>query len=175
MRTVQIPGGTALVRDPEDIRGRDRLLVKAAAMAASSALAKLPPELVDPELSPEQVAQRSQEAFEQITLSWQESLAMLELRQATVVACLASWDLDLPLPTMETIGDLPGDLYDALEAAVGPVPDLQVDTSPSRDPQSPTSASESSNGLSEAAPASPPTPTSSSAGASTATESSTPG
>ena len=35
---VEIPGGYAILRDQSELRGRDRMLIKAAAMAAAPAI-----------------------------------------------------------------------------------------------------------------------------------------
>jgi hypothetical protein len=39
---VDIPGGFAILREQHELRGRDRMLIKAAAMAAAPAIAKMP-------------------------------------------------------------------------------------------------------------------------------------
>ena len=138
-----ILGGQAVFRDMEDMRGRDRNLIKAAAAAATGYFSKLPPEVMEPGPegeTPEEMVARTTPLLEGLAFTWQENLAMLELRQATVVAMLQSWTLDRPLPTMDTIGDLEGDLYDSLDEAIGGVTTAiaqGVDLEPSPDPDSP--------------------------------------
>ena len=121
---VEIPGGYAILRDQSELRGRDRMLIKAAAMAASPAIEKMPNTVKegkqDDETEEESQARMATE-MGSLQLTWQESMALLELRQATMVACLKYWSLDLPLPTMDTIGDLDADMYDALDTAIGGV------------------------------------------------------
>ncbi len=107
MKTVDIPGGTAVLREKQDIKVRQRQLVEAAYIPASAAMAKLPgniEELKDFDLSKSD-----------ITIS--EAQTLFDLQSATIVAALASWTLDAPLPTMETVGDLDQDVYDELGAA----------------------------------------------------------
>lgn len=150
-QTVEIPGGTAVLRGKEELRGRDRTLVKAAFMAASNALDKLPKSVMDgkrEDETQEQAVLRLSRDMAGVALTWQESLALLEVRQATVVALLESWTLDRPLPTMATIGDLPGDLYDALDEAIGGVAGLAsgVNFEPTPDEESPTRPSGASSG-----------------------------
>lgn len=177
MNTVDIPGGTATFRDKEDLRGRDRNLIKAASMAASNALQKMPEEVQVGKLegeSEDEAAERLAPLAAAADLTWQESLALLELRQATVIAMLASWTLNKPLPTMDTMGDLAADLYDALEAAIGGVTNAvasAVDFEPRPPGENPTGSSPSSDSLSKDGQGSQSIPTLPSAGESTPTES----
>lgn len=175
--TVKIPGGEAVLREPEEMRGRDRLVVKAAAVAASAALAKVPDGVYEerPGESSEDRDKRLREAFEDVDWDYAEALAIQELRQATVVARLVSWTLPEPLPTMGTIGDLPGDLYDALVEAAGGEVSLGTDFEATPDRDRPTGGSNDSAGLSTgAAETVESTPTQPNGGESTATASSTP-
>ncbi len=171
---VEIPGGTALLRESKELRGRDRNLVKAAAMAAADALAKMPEEVQkgkQDDESDEDAAVRLAAAMADVHLTWQESLSLLELRQATVVASLISWSRDEKLPTMETIGDLEADLYDALDTAIGGVSGAvgATDFDPTPNPKdgSPTGDSGPFDMPSMGGPESPSTPTLPSGGEST--------
>ena len=122
--TIEIPGGWATIRSRDELRGRDRNLIKAAAMAAAPAIAKMPDSVTGGAVegeTEEQAQARVAAEVGELSLTWQESMALLELRQATVCAVLQSWTLPLPLPTMDTIGDLDADLYDALDTAIGGV------------------------------------------------------
>ena len=159
----EIPGGTAVFREPSELRGRDRDLIRAVAMAAGPALEKVPEEVREkPETeSDEDFEKRQNEAMAKVQFTWQEALSMLDLRRATVVATLESWSLDRPLPTMDDIGDLPADLHDALVDAVGgmalsgenfgvqppgenPTGDSRSSSTPSKDSQLSTPTLESS-------------------------------
>lgn len=122
MRTVEIPGGVARFRDRSEIRGRDSKLVKAATLAAANVLAKLPEEAtIKPGETEQEAANRLQEVLKdmKLELTMAEAQKLLDLKETIVIAYLASWTLELPLPTLETIGDLPENIYDALDAAVG--------------------------------------------------------
>ncbi len=77
---------------------------------------------------------------------------MIRLGEATVVAFLAAWSLDAPLPTLSTIGDVDPDVFDALAgatAARGSAVALSLDVSPgdgTPDPKDLSGSSEPSNG-----------------------------
>ena len=104
---VDIPGGFAILRDQDELRGRDRNLIKAAAMAAAPAIAKLPDTVQEGPKegeTAEETATRIADEVGELHLTWQESMALLELRQATMIASLKEWSLPLPLPTMEIGG-----------------------------------------------------------------------
>ena len=121
MKTVPIPGGTAQLRERSELRGRDELLIKAASMAAAKAVVKVAGIDDTPKdgETKEEATARAEEEAEAVDLTWQESLSLLELRQAVIVAVLEHWTLDRSLPTMATIGDLPAELYNALDEAIG--------------------------------------------------------
>ena len=162
--TVDIAGGTCELREPSELRGRDRKLLSAAALAAASAIGKLPADLTEGS---------SLDALA-LGFTFDEAMAMVTLREMVVVARLVSWTLDEPLPTAQTIGDLPGDLYEELVEKAGTAAMASLDFSPSSDPESPTSGSGDSAGPSTDAQPSQSTPRRRTAGASTATASSIP-
>ena len=101
-----------------------------------------------------------------------QAMAFDDLKEATVVATLHDWTLDRPLPTLETIGSLPSDLYEALLKAVAGISvDAEENMSATRAPDltaidessDPTGESGSSSDSSQTEPQSTQTPTSSSA------------
>jgi hypothetical protein len=150
-RQVEIPGGFATLREAADFRGKDRNVVKAAAMAATPTILKMPEVVREGPLegeTPEETAERLAPFMEGVPLDMDDTQALIQLRQATMVATLESWTLDLPLPTtMKAMGELPGDLYDALDAANGGITTAvanatNFDESPDKD--SPTGGSSSS-------------------------------
>lgn len=151
MKVVQIMGGTALIREQADLRGRDRMLIKAAAMAAASAIEKMPDSVREGQQegeTEEEAQKRMAQEVGALDLTIGESMALLELRQATMIACLDSWTLNLPLPTFDNVGDLPADLYDALDAAIGGVTTAvaaAVDFEPQPGQENPTGSSSSSD------------------------------
>lgn len=178
--TVQIPGGEAVLRTASEMRGRDRMLVKSAALAAAGALAKLLTDAQEPGPpgeSEEDRAKRLIAATVEADLSMEDAMAMERVREAVAVARLVSWTLPEPLPTMDSIGDLPADLYDALIEVTGgtdAVAETDFGPAPSRESERPTGSSTDSVGHSTDAETEQ-TPTLPSVGVSTATASSTPG
>lgn len=163
MRTIEIPGGTALLKDKKDLRGRDSKLIKAAALGAESALSKLPDDArPKPGETVEAAAERMQQYLKDhpLNMTTAEGMKLLDLKEAIIVAYLADWSIDLPLPTLETIGDLPGDIYDALDDATGgdvinaAVANTNFDVNP--DQKSPTGPSSSSDSSLRAEPSQAP-------------------
>jgi hypothetical protein len=112
MKTVDIPGGTATLREKPDVKVRHRRLVEAAAIEAAPVLAKLPGD----EATREAMTETEVLA---LGVSRKEVHSLFELQDATIVALLASWSLPGELPDMDTIGDLDPELYDALSKASG--------------------------------------------------------
>ena len=154
MRTVEIPGGTAVLREREDVRVRNRRLVENATVAAMPALEKVNPE------------------GEQQNLSTEEADSLFALQDATIVALLVSWTLQEQIPTLSTVGDMDPEIYDALAQATRETGAEVVSAEsfdPTPDDGSPTQPSgDSESGLRE--DGSPSTPRSRRAGKSTATE-----
>jgi hypothetical protein len=160
--TRDIPGGTATFYDEKEIPNRNRLILRAGALAAERVLAKIFASALRPpaegvELTPAEQAERARYVP---ALSYAESLAFLEWRHSIVVASLKSWTLPEPLPTMETIADLEPDLLQRLEEIgdeirVGQM--LATDFQVSTDRDSPFNGSPTTNPpSSEAAPSTTP-------------------
>jgi hypothetical protein len=118
---VPIPGGTATLRDPAELRERHRRLIQTAMTPLASVFAKLPPELLEAAAGKGPAAEKARAKAEKLQASAvttrQEAAAILELKDAVIVALLKDWDLDLPLPDMDTVQDLDHDLYEALDKA----------------------------------------------------------
>lgn len=110
MRTIDFPGGSAELRDGPDIRQRDRRLVLSAGLAAAGALAKIEAQNIEPSA----IAEKD---VASLGLTFAEAEAFQDMQDAMIVASLCSWTLAQPLPTMQTVGDLKPDVYDALEKA----------------------------------------------------------
>lgn len=160
-RTVEVPGGSAVLRDPDELSERQRRVVRKAVFAAAA-------DALGDELPTE-----AGQAPTSVHLSAATPDLMFGTRDAAIVASLVSWTLPDPLPTVETVQDLPAGLYDALaEASAGLISGLTVDFAPSPDPDSPTPPPSASNGLLADGP-SPSTPTPLTVGVSTPTASST--
>lgn len=132
MRSIDIPGGTATLREREDLAERQRRLVKSRGLAASGVLTRL------------QDATKDGGDPQSVMVSATEAEEILEVQDAVIVALLASWTLDRPLPTMETIQDLPAELYDALSNATADLgASLAVDTDFSENPDPKATGDES--------------------------------
>lgn len=181
MRQVEVPGGTAFFREPEKdaMPGRAVKLIKAAALSAGSQLSDYPeifepPKTVKDETTGEERAETDRERtarlsprLDSLRLSVEQAMAFDTLREATVVGTLDHWTLGQKLPTFETIGDLPNDLYEALLEAVGGVSAAQLEEDFERtgDPSDevPTGSSGLSESPSKDVPELTSTPTSSTA------------
>jgi hypothetical protein len=171
MRICEIPGGTVSLREAHEVRQRDRRRVVSAGMAAAGALAKIA----------EQKLTRSELETLDMTalgLTFEDAEAFQLLQKATIVASVAAWSRPEPVPTWDTVEDLPANVYTALETVtaenVGPILE-GVSFEPS-DPQSPgfeSSPTEPSGGSGPALradQASESTPTPSTDGTSTGSE-----
>lgn len=149
MKSVEIPGGTAILRDKQDFRVKHERLVNSAAVAAAPILTKMPDD-IDKRLS------LTEREVIELGATREEIEAMFELQDATIVAALAEWTLDAPLPNMDTIGDLTADVYEALAQATArtgaevavekfdPSPDVSSPTEPSGDSGSQSRAEQES-------------------------------
>lgn len=133
MRTVQIPGGTATLREPSEMTERQRRSVRNVMFDALGALGI---DSITPGIDPES-----------IHVDAGAGDVLFRLRDAAIAASLVSWTLDVPLPTVDQIQDLPGDVYDALASATSGVSaGLSVNFDPTPDAESPTQPSSSSDG-----------------------------
>lgn len=166
---VKIPGGTANFRDANDpeLPGRSVKILKAAATSAVSHLSDYP-ELFEPQREGESEEDRNTRLdgrLQGMKLSVDQAMALDNLREATVVATLESWTLDRRLPTLDTIGDLPAELYNALLEQAGGLSAIQLEENfnATKDPNdgAPTGDSGSSDGPSKPGPESLPMTTSS--------------
>jgi hypothetical protein len=172
MRVVEIPGGTASLREAHEIRQRDRRRVVSAGLAAAGALAKIT----------EQNRTRGELETLDVSalgLTFEEAEAFQLLQKATIVASVAAWSRPEPVPTWDTVEDLPANVYTALEIVtaenVGPVLE-GVSFSPP-DPnspgfeESPTPPSDGSDPVSRADQESESIPTQPTVGTSTGSDS----
>lgn len=117
--SVDIPGGTAWLRDPADIRERHRRLVQTAMVPLRRVFAAVPQELAEiasgtgPEA--EQARIKAGTIVGENVTTRQEAAAMKELHDAVIVALLSEWSLPERVPTMDTIEDVSPEIYDALD------------------------------------------------------------
>lgn len=134
--TVIIPGGQAVIRDPEDMTERQRRTIRSIVFDAAAGSVEDISDIAGPDpkmrLTPAVVG------------------SLFTMRDAAIVSGLVSWTREEPLPTSDTVLDLPAALYDALaKATTGLVQAVMTDFSPSPDPQSPTGGSNDSVSLSK--------------------------
>ncbi len=142
MPVIRVPvaelgkGGWAEFRDKLNVRGRQ--MITAIAMGADPETFE---RLNADDVTPDDMA---------LGLSVRQANVVLDVQSATIVAALIAWSSADPLPTMETIGDMDIDLYDALLVAL-PATTVQsaakVDLDPSMEMDDrPTGRSGASNG-----------------------------
>ncbi len=175
MRTIDIPGGQAVLRDqPDELRVRQSRLIQTTALAAGALFGKLK-EVLPTNGQPVDV-QALAASMPDMTRT--EAATLLEVQDAMLVALLVSWTLPDPLPTMDTVQDMEADVYQTLTAAVtkanlGAMFTKAIDFSSPVDKAGPTTLPSLSDGPSKDEPSTltPPSPTD---GESTATENFTP-
>lgn len=146
MPTVNIPGGTATLREPEQLKVKHRrpiqILVGSLGQARAEELQRT-------------IAEGGIRALDTLGLTEHEYELIFRMNEATLFAFLESWTIDDPLPlSADDVGDMRGDVYDALmiEAAkVRTVPDDRFTLAAVEDLSSPTGASVGSSGRSTGA------------------------
>lgn len=138
--TVEIPGGTATFRGHGDLSKREeRALFKlwgklgpvAQAIAAAAEAAK-------DDGADEQSLAAIADSLPAITEEQYDTLFQIE--DLTITTFLTSWTLDQPLPTLESVSELPRDLYDALSAKVQAVSGDVFSLDPDPEPTAPFGA-----------------------------------
>ncbi len=161
MAVIEIPGGKATIKD-KLVSEREIRPLKAAYMAAGSVIQKLSKMPGVQEAAIKSLEEEGGEAELVIAdLSEEEAEKMMYLQDMAILTCLVDWTLDLPLPTKETIQDIPANIYAALASATESVAvsslGEQPNFTPTKEPRSketkqlnPTGPSSSSNGLSRA-------------------------
>ena len=157
--TIDIPGGQATFRGPDEITARGR-----------RAILLLAQEIGVPRFQAITEALNDPDAAALLGQTRAERALMLTMPDATIFAHLQSWTLDRPLPeTVEDVGDLPVPLYDALLAEATRISQEMIKNAPRdadgqviadrfgvgavEDLGSPTGASVGSNGRSTGAAA----------------------
>jgi hypothetical protein len=106
MIEFDVPGGTVRFREHKEVtaRGRRHMMLLASE--------------IEPNRFRMIIAAADDEAMlRELELTRPERELLLTFPDATILALLESWTLDLPLPrTLDEVGDLPAELYDALNA-----------------------------------------------------------
>ena len=146
---IDLPGGGwAEIKDPEELTNRERKLLRRHAFGARELRGKLLATGIKPGTKVQDIPDDLEEKLlGQLTAEDLEGADGIQA--AFIVAYTASWSLTapdgnpLPLPTMETVDDLPGPIYDALSSATSELGDGGLDTTVdgATDPGSPTGPS----------------------------------
>ena len=173
MRTVNIPGGTAVIRERADLRVRHRQMMQAAALAAGTAIAKLPRRTEDGVVAVD---------FDKVDvagLTAGEAQSLLDLNNVAIATMVESWTLPGDPPrTIDEVGDLDIPVFEALSlevrdaGAAGLAAETSFEPSDPRAPgfaSSPTPSSDGSGERSRDTTESPSTDAPVTSGASTAT------
>ena len=159
MRTVDVPGGHAQIRELGEMSVRHRHMVQASFMSVAHLYTSLPPELLEKTVKKGKEGLDARQKANMMILgsgmSEEDAMKFLGQQSSAIVAFLAGWDLNQPLPTMDTVLDLAPDVYDALAVEVAaPAAQLalgtvNLDPVPREvDPAAPFGESETSNGQS---------------------------
>lgn len=126
--TIDIPGGTAQLRDPDDMTVRQR-------NAYMAALMSVPPQIRHA---------IKDDTLDDIAMTEGDMQAFFRLNSVAAWAFLDSWTLDRPLPALDEMEDLPVSVHDALLVGVAPLiaalmhKDASFGPDGSPDPSSPT-------------------------------------
>lgn len=141
-RKIEIPGGFASLRAPQDVKQKARRRLEMASIKASPIFGKInearrvASEKRGRDVDPSEIS------LIDLGLSPEEFDALYEVQTATILAYLESWTLERDLPaSADDLDDLPSGLYDALRAATasdGADAVAPVDFSPDPDGESPT-------------------------------------
>lgn len=140
---VDLPGGGwAVIKDPTDLTNRERRVLRHAVFPARALSEKLTAAGAQPD-------RPTPDALDALgdTLT-ADDLDLIDGAQAAFIVVYtaelhAADGSSLPLPTLETVDDLPGPIFDALAQATVNLGDGSLDVSPSQaaDPASPTGPS----------------------------------
>ena len=138
MTTVDIPGGTADIRDVSELTVNQRRMIERATFAASGAIDRIP-DGYDKMSDDEKI-----KAVMSVGLTEQELGLFDHLQDVTIFVALISWTrLEAAPTTVDDLGEMPGPVYDALALAtskfgaqiagrsVAPNPDKSSPTGPS--------------------------------------------
>lgn len=133
-------GGWVSVKKPSEITNRERKLLQRHGLPLYALRGKLKEKGVTDE-------QLEADAIEAVAGNLDASdLEVASTAQAAyIVAYTKAWSLDLDLPTMDTVDDLPAPIFDVIAKATAQLGDGTVDTEPNPSRSSPTSPSRASS------------------------------
>ena len=138
---IDLPGGAwADIKAPDELTNRDRKLLRRYAMGAMGVRSKLLAAGFGADQLATGISDPEIEAKIGDTLTADDLDATDSAQSAFIVSYLSAWSLDRPLPTMDTVDDLPGPVFDALAKATTSLGDATPDFGPdgAMDPASPT-------------------------------------
>jgi hypothetical protein len=114
---IEIPGGTAEIRDADELTPRHRRATEVIMFQAPTLVDKLA--RASSVLLPDGKTVDGGGDGEVLELDGKEASLFLQLRDATIFAHLKSWNINEPLPTtVDDTLDIPTPVYDALYAAI---------------------------------------------------------
>jgi hypothetical protein len=113
---IELPGGyQATLRDPKQIRERQRRLMLTSIQPLAAIYMRVPRELVEAAAKGDKTAIEAAEAsVSGLIKNREEAANMSALKDAVIVALLQSWNVPAPLPDILTVQDLETEMYDAL-------------------------------------------------------------
>lgn len=148
-RIIEIPGGSATIRSPEDVKQRARRRLEMASIVASPVYKRINDARKKLEQEQGHKVEPGDVNLMDLGLTREDFDAMYEVQTATVLAYLESWTIERELPkTAEELDELPAGLYDALRegtATDGADAVAPVDFSPDPHPESPTDGDSASS------------------------------
>jgi hypothetical protein len=120
MRTIEIPGGTALFREANELRVKDERLMESASIGAVAAISKLGED-------GNRLRGMTLRELAALGLNEEDMDAVRWVTDAAILAHLADWSRDEPLPTRQTLDELDKETYVALSNAVEKKDKAKVD------------------------------------------------
>ncbi|QAY16126.1 hypothetical protein SEA_SONALI_13 [Arthrobacter phage Sonali] len=119
--TVEIPGGTAELLEPEELTPRRQRAVQVIALQSGPLMKKM--EAAGSMKLPDGTVKESKDAtlddLPEVELTEREATLFFKIQDATIYAHLQSWTLDIARPqTIDEVQDIPGPVYDALSEAI---------------------------------------------------------
>lgn len=118
---VEIPGGTAWLREPFEMNVGHWRMVESHMIPLKAVYGRVSASLAQRTLGsgPDADAAREEAKalIRQGTLTEEQAEATERLRDAVIVASLSHWTLPRELPTLETVRQIPPDVFDALDQA----------------------------------------------------------
>ena len=160
MRRITLPdGGWVELREQADLRVKHKHMMQAAFTGAMVAMTKIPDSVVTlPEDPQERAAAIAELDVNDLTakgaLTFEEARSLQRVQEVAVVAFTVAWSLKEPVPTIDTVGDMREEIYDAIaettqKEAAATMQGVNFDPTPKAEPGVPTGIDNGSNGHSK--------------------------